>query len=225
MVDQRLREPELPAAGAAASPSPSGDVVGGGSGAPAVARPLKDVAPVETVWLGLAELDIFTLRRIPEPDADPAYLGGAGTLVGATDLDRLRAWLSLREPNDLSDLPGWDDLGDADDVDLQPYEDAVLEIAELGDLFTADLDRAGAEQLVGAWVALAELAQWGGWTDVLAELEADRPVGYVLSGVLPEVSAGDSRGRRRLQELDLDEVQECWAAIVALVESRVRLVD
>src|SRR5207248_2990958 len=162
---------------------------------------------------------------IPQPDDDPAYLGHDGTLLGASELDTLHRWLGAHEPNDLSSVRGWDAVCDAVDVDLEPYEDSVVDLAELGDLFTPDLDRAGAEQLGTAWVLVADLAQWGGWTDVLAELEADRPVGHVLSGVLPEVSSGDPRGARRLRELDLDEVRDAWAGIVALVESRVRLVD
>ncbi len=224
LVERRLTLPEPATTGRA----PVGP-------APAVAEPLdvavplENVAGVETVWVGLGANAFYTLREIASGGDAPAYLGSGGRLLGAPELAGLRRWLGTAPArdgsHDLSGVPGWDALvADPAAVDLEVYDDDVFDLAEVRDRIRTDLDVAGADAMNDAWLLLADLADWGGWDDVRDALEADQPVGYVLSAVLPEVVTGDPRGARRLAELDLAAVRVAWDTVLDAVAARVDLV-
>jgi len=110
-----------------------------------------------------------------------------------------------------------------DTVDLDVYEDDTVDLGSVGDSLDGAPDETWAAALNDAWLLLADLAQWGGWTDVTAALEPDTPVGFVLSVVLPEAGAGSRYGATRLAAMDRAALRAAWNDIVTSVASHVHL--
>jgi hypothetical protein len=175
------------------------------------------------LWLGLDGQGAFTLAS-DDGDGGAAFLGEPGELWAATTPHGLAAYVA-HAPDGFLDVAPWWALRGRSQLDYEPYEDNVTDLDELAGLLTPRLDRQGAQDLLGAWGLLRQLADWTGADDVVAALEEDAPLGRFLVRDVLDVSAGSVVAAARLADVDLDAVRQAWLDCVATIAARVVWVD
>ena len=209
--------------GAAGDQAPSDGASVSAADRPGGPVPLEDVVDAEVLWLRLAGQAGYTLRRRPDPAAEPVFLGAPGELRLAGDLDTLAAHLRSGAAGGFPGEPAWADVV-ARGVDLEPYEDAVIDLDELGDAIDAQLGRDTALALLDAQLLVLDLAEWCGLDEVRAAFEQDRALGRLLVAVAPEVAQRAPRAAARLAGTDLDAVREEWHDCLAALGECIRKV-
>jgi hypothetical protein len=186
------------------------------------ATPLEAVVPgVEVLWIGADGSAGYTLCAWADPanDQDTRFLGRDGQVVAWTEPAELAAYLR----DGASPMPGvplWHRLTDTE-VDLEPYEEAVVDFDELGDRIGVAMTDADARELARGASLLRDLAVAVRAEETLAALEPDRPLGLFLARDLPDFSSNPVAAQRRLRDTDLDVVGEDWRDAVADVASRI----
>ncbi|WP_020578691.1 hypothetical protein [Actinopolymorpha alba] len=181
--------------------------------------PLEDTADAVTIWLGLAEEGVYTIRSTALTDGRPAYLGTANGDGGApkvsvwTDLDQLRSDLTAGQAGRIPDveLAG---VAARSDVSLTPHDDCIFDLVEIADSITATMDQASADQLVSAWTELTRLAAWGRWTDVTDLLKPTAPAGAFVVSCAIDLAQDRPGAARALATADLTAASEGWHAVV-----------
>ena len=187
------------------------------------ASALEDAVPgVEVLWIGADGLSGYTVSAWadPERELDVRFLGRPGEVVAWAELEQLSAYLRSDAPR-MPGVDAWHRLADDEAVDLEPYEEAVVDLDELGDVLDERLSRADAARLQRGFDLIRDLARWTGSEDVLAELEPDRPLGRFAARDLPDLVEGSPRGRARLADTWFEPLVEQWRAAVALVAARI----
>ncbi len=193
-------------------------------GAAQFATPVETVAPgVEVRWLGLAGVGATTLFWHGD-DGEVRCLGQPGELLAAPSQEALRAYLADADDTVLGQEP-WAPLRGRDDLDLEPYEDSVVDLDEAADAISATMTSQDAETLLAGWAVMHEVADWTGADDVLAALGEDARLGRFLVRDVLDMTPGSGAARRRLADTDLDEVAESWRRCLTSLAERVVWID
>jgi hypothetical protein len=199
-----------------------GDPQGTAGDAPGSAA-LEDVVPgVEVLWIGADGWSGYTLSAWadPERELDVRFLGRPGEVVAWADLSQLSAYLRSDAPR-MPGVQAWARLAGDEPVDLEPYEDAIVDLDGLADDLHENLTREDAQRLLRGFDLVRDLARWTGRDDVLAELEPDRPLGRFAARDLPDLVEGSARGRARLADTWFEPLVEQWLTLVAALASSI----
>ena len=189
-----------------------------------LAVPVEEVASgVESLWVGLADSGAHTLV-LRDDEAGWVFLGEPGSVVAAGSVAGLMAFVCHGQ-DPLLDTEPWQPLRGRDDVDFEPYEDNVIDLDELGRSLGPQLDREGAEALLGARQPVQELAIWLGLDDVTAAFDEDQPLGRFFVRDLLDLVTGSSWASGRLRELDFEPIVASWQWCLAEIASCLRWVD
>jgi hypothetical protein len=211
-VDGRIESP----GGAPAGPSAVSSLV--------TAVPLEEVAPgVESLWLGVADAGAYTLLH-RDIEAGWLFLGPPGTLAAAGSTAGLVDFLSRGEDPALAEPP-WLGLRGRTDLDVEPYEDNVIDLDQLGLLLGAPLDRAAAAALLDVRPLVQELGGWLDLDDVLRTFDEDQPLGRFFVRDLLDIVGGSPGALSRLEERDVDLLTESWTACMTSIAGRIRWLD
>lgn len=184
--------------------------------------PIEDVAPLETLWLGLGTAGSgYTLReRVDDPD-DPEQrwlTDPEGRLVLRPDLPGLQAYARTAS-TPLAAVPGWLDVVARDDVDWEPYEDNVIDFTDVS--FGADLDEEAAQRTVDAYFALTAVAAAVGADDVLDEVAEGTSVARYVLGPAIDVARRVPGAERALRDVDGGPLRASWHRAVSLLAASV----
>jgi hypothetical protein len=186
--------------------------------------PIEQVAAgVESLWLGMDDAGAHTLV-VRDDEAGWLFLGEPGRLVAAASAEGLLAFLSHGADPALEAEP-WSSLRGRDDADIEPYEDNVIDLDELGRSIGPGLDRGAASALLDARPLMQELATWLSLDDVVRSFDEDQPLGRFFVRDLLDLAGGEARASWRLQEVDFDAVIASWQTYVSDLASRVHWVD
>jgi hypothetical protein len=190
----------------------------------ALAVPIEEVAAgVESLWIGMDEGGAHTLV-VRDDEAGWLFLGEPGRLLVAASPAALLSFVSHGDDPAL-DVATWAPLRGRDDIDVEPYEDNVTDLDELGRSIGPGLDRGGAAALLDARPIMQELATWLGLDEVVRAFDEDQPLGRFFVRDLLDVAGGDVRAASRLKEVDFEAVSATWQACVSDLASRVQWVD
>jgi hypothetical protein len=186
--------------------------------------PIEEVASgVESLWLGLDDAGAHTLV-VRDDEAGWQFLGEPGRVVTAGSAAGLLEFVSHGVDPALEVEP-WSSLRGRDDIDVEPYEDNVIDLDELGRSIGPGLDRGGAGLLLDARPLMHELATWLGLDDVVRAFDEDQPLGRFFVRDLLDLAGGDVRGSSRLKDVDFEAVTASWQACVSELASRLHWVD
>lgn len=189
-----------------------------------LAVPIEEAAAgVESLWLGMDEVGVHILV-MRDDEAGWQFLGEPDRLVAAGTAAGLLAFVSHGVDPALDAQP-WSALRGRDDVDIEPYEDNVIDLDELGRSIGPELDRDGAEALLDARPLVQEMAAWVGLDDVIRALDEDQPLGRFFVRDLLDLVGGAAGATLRLQDVDFEPVIASWQACVSELASRVHWVD
>ena len=182
--------------------------------------PIESLVPgAEALWLGLDGDGAHTLLA-RDQDGAPTFLGEQGLLVAAHSADDLAALLATGDHPSLA-APPWSLLRGRGDIDVEPYEDNMVDLDELGGLIGDGLDRDRAGALLDARPLVQELATWLGLDEVVREFDEDQPLGRFFVRDLIDLATGVARASWRLEDVDLVEVRERWDWCVAELAGRI----
>jgi hypothetical protein len=188
------------------------------------AIPIEDAAAgVESLWLGIDDAGAHTLV-VRDDEAGWRFLGEPGRVVTAGSAAGLLAFVSTGVDPALEAEP-WSSLRGRDDVDIEPYEDNVIDLDELGRSIGPGLDRDGAAALLDARPLVQELATWLGLDDVVRAFDQDQALGRFFVRDLLDLASGDVRATSRLKEVDFEVVTASWNWCLAEIASRLQWVD
>jgi hypothetical protein len=188
------------------------------------AIPIEEVAAgVESLWLGMDDAGAHTLV-VRDDEAGWLFLGEQGRVVAAGSAAGLLAFVSHGVDPALEAEP-WSSLRDRDDVDIEPYEDNVIDLDELGRSIGPGLDRDAAAALLDARPLVQELATWLGLDDVVRALDEDQPLGRFFIRDLLDLVTGSVNAPGRLRGVDFESVTASWQSCVSDLASRVHWVD
>jgi hypothetical protein len=187
---------------------------------------LEDVAQVEALWIGLgAHGSGYTLReRTPTvTDPDARWLMRDQRLQLADSVDGLAGWVVGDPEADISSVDGWADLvvrSARAAVDFQPYEDNVVDLAEVADRIGPALDADGAALVIERFWFLFGLAHVLGCPDLAAVLDEGEPVAKFVSGTAADVANRQRDGALRLGDANFAAVRIGWEQALALLAAR-----
>ncbi len=192
--------------------------------APGLAVAIEAVAAgVESLWLGLDDVGVHTLV-LRDDEAGWQFLGEPGRLVAAGSAAGLLAFVSHGVDPALDAAP-WSALRGREDVDIEPYEDNVIDLDELGRSIGPELERGGASALLDARPLIQELATWLGLDNAVSAFDEDQPLGRFFIRDLLDIAGGDARAISRLQEVDFDPVTASWQTCVSDLAGSLHWVD
>ncbi len=179
------------------------------------------LSPVRVVLIGLPEQDVFTVARRPGPwsPGAPAFLGTGETLIGAADVEDLRALLATGTTPGQEDTPGWPALLAAlGAVDLEPADTDVVDVADVLEDLTHPMVETGVDAFRRGLELIEDLVAWSGWPE-LAELTAPGGALHSLAnnGDLDAVSAVCPSPRT------LRTARFHWSEILTRLEARLDL--
>jgi len=187
---------------------------------------LEDLAPVEALWIDLgAHGSGYTLReRTPTvTDPDARWLMRDHRLQLAESVESLAAWVGADPIVDLSAVDGWADLVGRSArraVDYQPYEDNVVDLAEVVHRLGPALDAEGASLVVERYWFLFGLAQVLGYPELVAVLDEAEPVGRFVNGTATDIANLHWDAPLRLASEDFDTVRAEWEHALAFLAAR-----
>jgi hypothetical protein len=197
---------------------------------------LEDLAPVETLWIGMGSHGSgYTLReRTPTvTDPDARWLMQAHRLQLAESVERLAAWVAVGPEVDLATVDGWEDVVsrsvaasvdhqpvDYQPVDYQPYEDNVVDLAEALDRIGPGLDADSAGMVVERYWFLFGLAHVLGYPELIALLDEGEPIGRFVSGTATDIANLHWDAALRLASENFDAVREEWNHALAFLAAR-----
>jgi hypothetical protein len=186
--------------------------------------PLEEVvAGMESLWLGIDDAGAHTLV-VRDDEVGWLFLGEPGRVAAAGSAAGLIAFVSHGVDPALEAEP-WPSLRGRDDVDVEPYEDNVIDLDELGRSIGPGLDRDGAEVLLDARTLVQELATWLGLDDVVRAFDEDQPLGRFFVRDLLDLVTGSTSAAGRLREVDFEPITASWRACMSDIASRVQWVD
>ncbi len=189
-----------------------------------LAVPLEEAAPgVESFWLGLDDAGAHTMV-VRDDEHGWRFLGEPGRVIAAASAAGLMAFVSHGEDGALDSEP-WRELRGRDDLEVEPYEDNVVDLDELGRSLAPGLDREGAAALLDARQLVQELATWLGLDEVTLAFEEDQPLGRFFVRDLLDLVGGSTTASERLRDVDFEPITTSWQACVADIASRVHWVD
>jgi hypothetical protein len=190
----------------------------------ATAAPLEEVAPgVESIWLGVADAGAYTLLY-RDIETGWLFLGPPGTLAAAGSTASLVDFLSRGQDPVLAQPP-WVAVRGRTDVDVEPYEDNVIDLDQLGLLLRAPLNRAAAAALLDVRPLVQELGNWLELDDVLRAFDEDQPLGRFFVRDLLDIVGGAPGAVGRLEERDVELLTESWTACMTSIAGRIRWLD
>jgi hypothetical protein len=183
---------------------------------------LEDLVPgVEVLWLAAAGHGGFTLVAGADPvnDQPTRFLGRPGRVEVFAGEAGLRAHLAAGAAA-MPGVPRWHRLADAaDTVDLQPYEDNVVDLDELGERLRRPRQH-DADDLLRGWALVADLAAACGAGKVRDEMSVG-PLARALEVDLPVIADGDLRAQGRLDGLDGPALADAWDALLSSLSDAV----
>jgi hypothetical protein len=187
--------------------------------------PAEVLAPgVESLWLGVDGSGAHTLVHRAEDGTGWTFLGAPGELLAATSVESLRSFVCLGGDVATSVAP-WSAFAGHSDVDLEPYEDNIVDLDELGGTLSPQLDTATATALLDVWALIRELATWLELDDVIGAFSEEQPLGRFFVRDLLDVVGGSWSAGNRLQHVDFTELVESWTACTASIAARIRWID
>lgn len=178
---------------------------------------------IEPLQLSLPGDSGYLLRHYREGDdgPEPVFLGGDRIAYAFRSTDSLAAFCKNGEPHDLADLPGWEDVAAAPEIDVTPDELGVYRL----DLVVAQL-RSGPdgwddELLVLAGEIARDLGKYAELPDVLSALAAGTP----LDSLDDDLRGGGYLARRRLRRLDTEQLAIGWRTVISRLVGAVEFRD
>ncbi len=179
--------------------------------------PLEEVADAVTVWWGLAEEGVYTVRGTDLDAGHPRYAGtdagGATQLTTWTDLDQMRTDLAGDPATGVDGLDLAEVLS-AHEVSLTPHDDCIFDLVTLADSISPELDQESADKLVSAWSELLRLAAWGDWSDLSELLGPESPAGGFVVSCALDVAQDRPGAPRALASADTEAAAAGWRAVV-----------
>ncbi len=178
---------------------------------------------VEPLLLSLPAGSGYLLRHYAEGDDGPAplFLGRDRVAYAFRTGDGLVAFLRSGVPHDLVDLPGWETITAAGEIDPTPDELGTYALDEVVAQLRAGPDAWDDELLVLAGEVARDLAQYAGLPDVLAALAPGSP----LDALDDDLRNGGYLARRRLRRLDPDKLAIGWRSVVSRLAAAVEFRD
>lgn len=179
-----------------------------------------DVEPVE---ISLPSDSGMSLRHYREGDdgPEPVFLGRDGVAFVFRSAEGLVDFLRGDEAHDLAELPGWDDVESAGDIDVTPDEMGIYQLDVVVTMLRAGADSWDAELLVLAGECARDLAKYSGLPDVLAALAPGSP----LDALDDDLRDGGILARRRLRKLDGDTLAIGWRSVISRLGATVEFRD
>jgi hypothetical protein len=185
---------------------------------------LEEVAAgAESLWIGMDDAGAHTLV-VRDDEAGWLFLGEPGRLVVAASTASLLTFVS-RGVDPALDVATWAPLRGRDDVDMEPYEDNVVDLDELGRSIGPGLDQGAAAALLDARPLMQELATWLGLDHVVRAFDEDQPLGRFFVRDLLDLVTGSVNSPGRLRGVDFESVSANWQSCVSDLASRVHWVD
>jgi hypothetical protein len=187
---------------------------------------LEDVAPVEALWVGLGEHGAgYTLReRTPTvTDPDTRWLTHNHRVLLAESVEALARWVARDPEADLSSVDGWSDLvgrSGRSAVDYQPYEDNVVDLAEIADQIGPGLDAEDAALVIEGFWFLFGIAHALGYPELATVLDEGGPIGRFVNGTATDIANRQWDAALRLDDADLAAVRADWEHALALLAAR-----
>jgi hypothetical protein len=187
---------------------------------------LEDVALAEALWIGLGEHGSgYTLReRAPTvTDPDARWLTRDHRLQLAESAESLAAWVGRDPKTDLATIDGWAELvarSALSAVDYQPYEDNVVDLAEVLDHLGPGLDAEVAAHVIERYWFLFGLAHVLGYPELIGALDEAEPIGRFVNGTATDVANQQPDAALRLGSEDFDTVRTEWAHALAFLAAR-----
>jgi hypothetical protein len=168
-----------------------------------------DLEPVEIILPNDAGL---TLRHYREADdgQEPVFLGRDGVVYAFRSPEGLVAFLRSGEPHDLADLPNWEEISAAADIDVTPDEMGVYHLDMVVEMLRAGPDSWDHEMLVLAGEAARDIGKYAGLNDVLTALAPGSP----LDALDDDLRDGGFLARRRLRKRDADSAAIGWRSLI-----------
>jgi len=168
---------------------------------------------VEPVQICLPSDTGYTLRHYRDGDdgPEPVFLGTDGVAYAFRSAEGLVEFLRSDEPHDLADLPGWEEVKAADEIDVTPDEMGVYQLDLVVTMLRAGADSWDAELLVLAGECARDLAKYAELADALAALAPGSP----LDALDDDLRNGGILARRRLRKLDGDMLAIGWRSVIS----------
>lgn len=187
------------------------------------ASPLWVGLDVEPIQISLPAGSGYTLRHYREEDdaTVPVFLGSDGVAYAFQSTEGLVDFLRSDEPHDLSELPGWDDVKTADEIDVTPDEMGIYQLDLVVTMLRAGADSWDAELLVLAGECARDLGKYAELPDVLAALAPGSP----LDALDDDLRNGGILARRRLRKLDGDTLAIGWRSVISRLGAAVDFRD
>ena len=178
---------------------------------------------VEPIQLNLPADSGYTLRHYREGDdgPEPVFLGHDGTVYAFRSTEGLASFLRSGEPHDLADLPGWDAVAAADEIDVTPDELGIYQLDMVVEMLRAGPDAWDYELLILAGEAARDVAKYAELADVLAALAPGSP----LDALDDDLRDGGFLARRRLRKLNADTLAIAWRTVISRLSGAVEFRD
>jgi hypothetical protein len=175
-----------------------------------------DVEPVQLCLPGDAG---YSLRYYREGDdgPEPVFLGRDKVAYAFRTQEGLGSFLRSGEPHDLADLPGWDEVVAASEIDVTPDPLQVYQLDMVVEMLRAGADAWDHELLVVAGEGARDLAKYAELSDVLAALAPGSP----LDALDDDLRDGGFLARRRLRKLNADQLAIGWRSVISRLSAAV----
>jgi len=178
---------------------------------------------VEPVQICLPSDSGYSLRHYREGDdgTEPVFLGSEGVAYIFRTTEGLADFVRSDEPHDLAELPGWDDVKTAAEIDVEPDEMGIYQLDVVVEMLRAGADSWDDELLVLAGEGARDLAKYAELPDVLAALAPGTP----LDALDDDLRNGGLLARRRLRKLDGDTLAIGWRSVISRLGAAVEFRD
>ncbi|WP_460525036.1 hypothetical protein [Flindersiella endophytica] len=184
--------------------------------------PLDEVSDLVTTWWGFEDVGFYSLRTTVLDDGLPLYPGRPG------NDNRMLVWLDLDDlvgrvrTGAVAGLPA-DSLPGDTDFDPRPHDEFIVDLHGISASLTTTMDSDQAATMLGAWIELVRLAEWGDWLDVAELLDVGSPIGAFSVGCLTDLARSAPGSDRALETADLESVRTDWVALLDVLRARMQV--